>query len=961
MTRPRPCRRFVSLAASLVLAATVASAQAADSTFRGGPAYDELANLPVLHGGRVKPLDTVARLEIKLIHGRERIKLLDENDRVVAVWDPIAAFFDMTVRPDFWDDQAFVLVDYIPLKAVLLADRVEARLNAISSRTDAPAALKTAAAEAKKRLPLQADDLIEFSKRPGLLASERQALEHLADRLGESSKWLSPKELEEARISIDGRRATWEEWTNDIFLRASRANAPMLRKTEALTDLEKKAKETAERLLAYRIIRGDRDFRMFDPRDRAVDQIVPRPHSSAYLKFIASAYEQVVSSRHSGSESLGLSDLQNDALESFHKYIENIQGEDRELPGKSREFDSKFAAWIETNSTWLPLSIILRASADELERAGYPAAEMKRFREAYLALREAESKNPGRVGKNEAIAFVLSARRLGQAVGADPTPVEPDFFRTMGLKLGLVDPSHYPTARKIRLETHYNRFAPFYQAPMAYGLGLACLLLALGIPSPEEGGSERLRRSFYAVGMLGFVSGIVLETYGFALRVMISGWAPVTNMYETVVWVPFVCSLLAFGLELRTRKIYYAAAGSGMALLATVLAANVALLGPEIKLPPPVLRSNYWLTIHVLTIVSSYAAFALTLGLGLLALGHYLSATYRRPAPWLDLWKPAVFALPLLAAGGGWLATRPEGRSYVAAMCLLAAGFALASTVLFALAGEAASRTPKTVSTLGALILAAGCAWTFGVLSNSLPDAIDWWGYPTVVVAIGLALTILGAQGAQSRKVLIQAMLRKPEEPASSEPAAAPSVSSKTAGTGAATLSRPVSTIDRIRAGGEGDRRPFDPRGEAMRATAMRIKPLSDFIYRAMQVGVLLVAAGTILGGVWADASWGRFWGWDPKEVWALITLLVYVVPLHGRFAGWINTFRFACASVVCFLAVLMAWYGVNFVLGVGLHSYGFTEGGGQGTVALICAGVLGFAGAAAWRRNVASRVVSNS
>ena len=116
-----------------------------------------------------------------------------------------------------------------------------------------------------------------------------------------------------------------------------------------------------------------------------------------------------------------------------------------------------------------------------------------------------------------------------------------------------------------------------------------------------------------------------------------------------------------------------------------------------------------------------------------------------------------------------------------------------------------------------------------------------------------------------------------------------------------------------------------------MQATAPTIKPLSNFIYRTMQVGVLLIAAGTILGGVWADYSWGRFWGWDPKEVWALITLLVYLIPLHGRFAGWVNTFGLVVASVVCFLSVVMAWYGVNFVLGVGLHSYGFVEGGSQG------------------------------
>ncbi len=112
-----------------------------------------------------------------------------------------------------------------------------------------------------------------------------------------------------------------------------------------------------------------------------------------------------------------------------------------------------------------------------------------------------------------------------------------------------------------------------------------------------------------------------------------------------------------------------------------------------------------------------------------------------------------------------------------------------------------------------------------------------------------------------------------------------------------------------------------------MQRTAAMVKPLSNFIYRAMQVGVLLIAAGTILGGVWADYSWGRFWGWDPKEVWALITLLVYLIPLHGRFAGWVSTFGLVAASVVCFLSVIMAWYGVNFVLGVGLHSYGFVEG----------------------------------
>jgi len=150
----------------------------------------------------------------------------------------------------------------------------------------------------------------------------------------------------------------------------------------------------------------------------------------------------------------------------------------------------------------------------------------------------------------------------------------------------------------------------------------------------------------------------------------------------------------------------------------------------------------------------------------------------------------------------------------------------------------------------------------------------------------------------------------------------------------------------------------LDPRARAMQRTVGTVKPLSNFIYRAMQVGVLLVSAGTILGGVWADYSWGRFWGWDPKEVWALITLLVYLIPLHGRFAGWVSTFGLVVASVVCFLSVIMAWYGVNFVLGVGLHSYGFVEGGSQGIMCVIIMGVLSLPAAAGWRRFLGQRQV---
>jgi cytochrome c-type biogenesis protein CcsB len=96
---------------------------------------------------------------------------------------------------------------------------------------------------------------------------------------------------------------------------------------------------------------------------------------------------------------------------------------------------------------------------------------------------------------------------------------------------------------------------------------------------------------------------------------------------------------------------------------------------------------------------------------------------------------------------------------------------------------------------------------------------------------------------------------------------------------------------------------------------------LDKFHYRVVQVTVLFLGAGIILGGVWANQSWGRYWGWDPKETWALISLLAYLVIVHGRFAGWLRRFGTNVASVIGLNLVIMTYYGVNYFL-VGLHSY---------------------------------------
>ena len=173
-----------------------------------------------------------------------------------------------------------------------------------------------------------------------------------------------------------------------------------------------------------------------------------------------------------------------------------------------------------------------------------------------------------------------------------------------------------------------------------------------GKPAPQTISGTAL----YGLGLTALASGIALEIYGFYLRVRITSWAPVTNMYETVIWVALVAAVLSFILEMIYRKVFVALAGSAVALLGTITAANVPLLDPSIKSLQPVLRSNLWLTIHVLTEVSSYAAFALAWMLGLIATTYYLTATYRRSPRFRELALPLLVGLPMLAAGGAGVA-----------------------------------------------------------------------------------------------------------------------------------------------------------------------------------------------------------------------------------------------------------------------------------------------------------------
>ena len=122
---------------------------------------------------------------------------------------------------------------------------------------------------------------------------------------------------------------------------------------------------------------------------------------------------------------------------------------------------------------------------------------------------------------------------------------------------------------------------------------------------------------------------------------------------------------------------------------------------------------------------------------------------------------------------------------------------------------------------------------------------------------------------------------------------------------------------------------------------ANRIRELSIVNEMSLLVGLALMTIGTFLGAVWANESWGRYWGWDPKETWALITIIVYVLVTHLRLVKkTANLWIFNLTSIIAFASVLMTFFGVNYFLS-GMHSYGQTDGAESVFAYMALAGVL--------------------
>ncbi|HUE62164.1 MAG TPA: hypothetical protein VMO04_03475, partial [Chthoniobacterales bacterium] len=174
--------------------------------------------------------------------------------------------------------------------------------------------------------------------------------------------------------------------------------------------------------------------------------------------------------------------------------------------------------------------------------------------------------------------------------------------------LRALSPSIYPQERQLRLEYFYNHFEAFYRAIWFYGLAFLILLVA-----HARGGGRLLRTVGVSIAAL----AIAFHASGIVMRCLIAGRPPVTNMYESIIWVSFAVSFFGMIFFARYRTSVYLLAALPVSLIALLLVHQMPIAMPS-NIDPlvPVLRDNFWLTVHVLTITLSYAAFALAMGFG---------------------------------------------------------------------------------------------------------------------------------------------------------------------------------------------------------------------------------------------------------------------------------------------------------------------------------------------------------
>jgi ABC-type transport system involved in cytochrome c biogenesis permease subunit len=890
MMLSRRARRWpcVSLLAGLVLSTVVHAFPACADDNTGDPLAAWRA-IPVLDDGRIMPLDTFARRRVETITNAQRPSLASPESEEPRRWNADELLLEWLVRPEAWEDVPLLIAEHEELRALL-------DLPVFADDAEGGRRLKHASpSDVAESSPLR-ERLVQLDeqRRRAVAAGEEFRLEGVDAKVDQLWRaYVTFRQLTFRSDSDAIGRTRFSGLFEDLVQRwrplrtaIGEANAGSASAGEAADPADTEAAEAASAacdavdagLLA--VLEGMGESTRFATAD--------------VLPGILDAYRAVValqSTVSSGGYSASLS-------RQVRQFTERtlVLGEALfDNGGSPAVVPALHAGALETERDadedmppWLALTVVLDAPSALLP--GYSEADLAAAREAFADLQKgvaeaATTSTPGSLA-DAGERLSASLRRIGESVepARESLPVD-------RLDADLLAWTAYPPAGSTRREVAYNTTDPFRNSWVLSLAAMAGFALAFG----------RVRGLLFWGGVALLIGELVWTAWAFAQRIAITGWAPVTNMYETVIYVPFFLSLLGLWF-----------------LLSPICAAGVAAAWKATALPPPAGKLlpgeqggpafAQWLLLLPRIAVAAGVVWILTL------------------APYAAGDRTIINLLPQTDIDS----SIPNLNNLVVWIVGLAV---LIPTVWF---------LPRVVLSSVVSVLTVPASWQQGVLSQRLSEVYARRSFGLVVTAVAFAGTFIawffpipGKQFSPLQPVLRDNFWLTIH--------VLTIVSSYAAGAlawGLGCLSLGYYLLGRYRDGRTGRKAP-----EATVA-------LAGFIYKAMQVAVLLLAAGTILGGLWADVSWGRFWGWDPKEVWALVSLLAYLIILHGRYIGWIGDFGLAAGSVLGAAVIGMSWYGVNFLLGAGLHSYGFGQGGQTEFFSFLILNLLLLA-AAGWRLRV--------
>ena len=934
------CRLLAVVAAIVLLFSGLSAAKAEES---GGLDWSAWQRMPVLEDGRIMPVDSFARARVKKICGEVNPSIgrlgtlspkelgalsADEREKWIKENRPrrfLAAelLYAWTVEPEKWDDVPFLYAANAELRSEWLGVPLDgedgSRLTRVTPRQLERAKKFHELVEAVQTLEQEA----EKKRTPAQLTALQQSAKDLAEA------FILYERLRFDPARDDGRRWMGSE-VSGLYESWNRFHAELLQLPviEPQPEMFRLAEQTNQAM--FKLIDAYRPMQKDPPALAASDATLGE------LRGLSSQLAAQV-------DALAKKDVAGGGLSQSE--ADEITG-DRQIVARTANYINVEAArirWALYDAAgegifvmpaleptaleadrhrsemhpWISLWALLEGTPDLMQ--GYPPEDVRRLRTVWDGARAAYL---DRAAADRREKFSAAMQQFTGGVRAVSEAIEPKRAELPIIERdkGLLAKTAYPRAFGIDAEVSYNQIDPFLWAMWAS-------LVAGGIFGLSF---VALRKPLFWLGTGLLVTGVLFVAGGFAVRIYITHWAPVTSMVETIVWVTMCVTLLTLwgtflpllGPAGKTAWALTAIPGTWESKPRPRVSNTFDLNGSETPIRAAVLALRLVLFLAALYIVGVIPGLA-----GLFNHGSPGASSGNEYAL-VSLWPRVDIGstMPGVSSTLVWLASLfvAGTLTWYLPRIIPSALMAIAMAAAAVRRVESAEKMEKIYSLRAVALGGALASFLAALAANFAPFPREiqalmpvlrsnfWLGIHVLTIVTSYAFVATAwfignlALGyyAFGRYRTVQ---RRPQSNSLPEIDGATGDDTETELSSTAT---PAAIA-------LGERRP-----PAFCGT------LANLNYRVIQIAVLLVAAGTILGGLWADVSWGRFWGWDSKEVGAMIALLILLTAVHGRRAGWPGDLTLAIGAIIGFMGVMWAWYVVNWLLPAGMHSYAAGEGG---------------------------------